>query len=191
MTDELNNKTDFTKIIEEAKDSMLPFESWEKLPKETSAAFAAFCVFRDFGGERSLKHSLEIFIADNPSAQNRAPSFQKQYGTWRVWSANYEWFKRAADYDTYLDRIKQAERRKTIEVREAAHQEATGKMLLVSNKKLDLLLQVPEELSQNNIKDWVEYAINTERDLFGLLDKKTESVSGKFDVHFQKTFEGL
>lgn len=179
---------EFEKIFDEAKNTMLPFESWEKLPKETGAAFAAFCVFRDYGAERNLKQALQKHLGEtSPSA------FAKQYRTWRVWSATYEWSKRAADYDVYIDRIKQAERRKTIEQREEAHRETTGKMLLVANKKLDLMLHAPEELTQGNVKEWVESVINTERDLFGLIDKESESgnASGKFAVHFQQNFESL
>ena len=41
--------TDFDKAIDEAKADMLPFESWERLAGETSAAFSAFCAFRDCG----------------------------------------------------------------------------------------------------------------------------------------------
>ena len=41
--------TDFDKAIKQAKAEILPFESWERLPGETSAAF---CTFRDFGAER-------------------------------------------------------------------------------------------------------------------------------------------
>ena len=37
--------TDIDKVIEEARAEMLPFESWEQLKGESSAAFSAFCVF--------------------------------------------------------------------------------------------------------------------------------------------------
>ena len=40
--------TDFGKVIEEAKADVMPFKSWEHLPGEKPAAFAAFCVYRDF-----------------------------------------------------------------------------------------------------------------------------------------------
>ncbi|GHU40219.1 hypothetical protein FACS1894190_06850 [Spirochaetia bacterium] len=180
--------SEFEKIFDGVKNTMLPFESWEKLQKETSAAFAAFCVFRDCGADRTIKGALQKSLG---YADTKVTS--KQYQMWRVWSATYQWFKRAADYDVYLDRIKQAEHRKTIEQREEAYRETTGKMLLVTNKKLDLMLHAPEELTQGNIKEWVETAIKTERDLFSVVDKESESgdTSGKFAVNFQKAFENL
>ena len=44
---------DYEKIVEEAKASLLPYESWERLPGESGAAFAVFCVFRDYGLRQS------------------------------------------------------------------------------------------------------------------------------------------
>jgi hypothetical protein len=186
MLNEMKSNSDFKKIFDESVNSMLPFESWEKLSKESGAAFSAFCMFRDYGTERNLKRALLQSTGEiSPGA------FEKRYRMWRVWSTKYQWFKRAEDYDRYLDRIKQAQRRKTIEEREAAHRETTGKMLLLANKKLDLMLQAPCELTQGNVKEWVETVINTERDLFGLVEKETDNASGMFAVHFQKNFENL
>ena len=38
--------TDIDKAIEEAKASVMPFESWERLPGESGAAYSAFCAYR-------------------------------------------------------------------------------------------------------------------------------------------------
>jgi hypothetical protein len=43
----------------------------------------------------------------------------------------------------------------------------------------------------NNVKDFVETAVKIERDLLGLTEKETENKGGKFDIHFQQTFEGM
>jgi hypothetical protein len=63
--------TDFDKAIEEAKKEMLPFESWERLAGESSAAFSAFCAFRDCGAERNIRKAVESALKSgekNPDA---------------------------------------------------------------------------------------------------------------------------
>jgi bifunctional DNA-binding transcriptional regulator/antitoxin component of YhaV-PrlF toxin-antitoxin module len=49
------------KAVEEGKGVLLPFESWERLPGESSAAYAAFCAFRDFGPERELSEEARRY----------------------------------------------------------------------------------------------------------------------------------
>jgi len=56
--------TDIDKTIKEAWSKsalaeILPFESWERLPGETGAAFSAFCAFRDLGAERNIRKAVE------------------------------------------------------------------------------------------------------------------------------------
>ena len=64
---------------------------------------------------------------------------------WRNWSVRFRWKERAADYDRYMETLKQTELRKTFEQRGKLHREITAKMLLVVGKKLDLMN--PAELS--------------------------------------------
>ena len=98
---------DIDKVIEEAKAELLPFASWEKLPGESGAAYAAFCVYRDFGPDRNIRKAVEKHEAE-PAKQG------KRYRMWLLWSMQFKWVKRAEDYDQYLDRLKQTELRKTI-----------------------------------------------------------------------------
>jgi gamma-glutamyl:cysteine ligase YbdK (ATP-grasp superfamily) len=124
--------TDFNKAVEEAKKEMLPYESWERLEGESFAAFAAFCAFRDLGAERNIRKTVES-LEKNISAQ------AKKYGVWRNWSTLFRWRERAADYNRYLEKLKQTELRKTIEAQGEKHREVTGKMLDVVSKKLDMM----------------------------------------------------
>jgi hypothetical protein len=96
----------------------LPFECGEKLPGEGAASFAAFCAFRDYGPDRNIKRAVEKFEADESKRGRR-------YRVWRLWSNQFQWFKRASEYDVYPGKLKQAERRKTIEAREEAYREVT------------------------------------------------------------------
>jgi hypothetical protein len=100
--------TDFEKAIKEAKEWVLPYESWERLAGETPKAFAAFCAFRNFGPERSIRRAVE-------SAETNSGEQGKKYRVWRNWSTQYRWRERAADYDRYLEHLKQGRMRNTIE----------------------------------------------------------------------------
>ena len=151
---------DFDKTIEEAwpgspEADLLPFESWERLNGETSMAYAAFCAFRDLGAERNIRRAVETAEKDK-SKQG------KRYKVWRNWSTQYRWRFRAAAYDRYLEKLKQEERRKTIEAQGEMHRAVTGKMLEVVKKKLDTMN--PDDLVQGNVTDWVQTAIRVERE---------------------------
>jgi hypothetical protein len=87
------------KLFDKATDNLLPFECWEKLTQESASAFAAFCVFRDFGSERNIKRAVAASESDKAKQL-------KKYRIWRNWSTQYHWFKRASDYDVYLDKGK-------------------------------------------------------------------------------------
>jgi glutamyl-tRNA reductase len=176
--------TDLDKIIEEAKADVMPFECWERLDGESGAAYAAFCCFRDFGSERNIRKAVEEkFKGDDVSL------ISKQYKTWRQWSMKYQWQKRAAEYDKYLERLKQAELRKTIEAQGEKHRQVTGKMLDVVSKKLDGMN--PDDLTQSAVTEWVNTAIKAEREAAGLVSAngKTEAKQGEFS--FVSDFQGL
>ena len=110
------------KAIEKAKAEMLPFESWERLKNESSGAFAAFCAFRDLGAERNIRKAVDSVEKDYGKREER-------YRVWRNWSTLFRWRERAADFDKYIERLKQEEVRKTIEAQGEQHRAVTGKML--------------------------------------------------------------
>jgi len=174
--------TDIDKVIEKTKAEMLPFESWEKLQGETGAAFAAFCVFRDLGAERNIRKAVETVEADEAV---RA----KRYKVWRNWAALYRWRERAADYDRYLEKLKQTELRKTIEAQGEIHRKVTGKMLEVVSKKLDLMN--PADLSQGTVTEWVQTAIKAEREAAGLVAGNDKAEPKQGELNFVSDFQGL
>jgi hypothetical protein len=185
--------TDIDKTIEEAKAEILPFESWERLTGESAGAYAAFCAYRDFGPDRNIRKAVEASCDEAGAAAKAA----KRYRVWRSWSTQFRWRERAADYDQYLDRLKQTERRKTIEAQEEVYRRATGKMLEVVQKKLDCM--APGELAQDAVVDWLTAAISTEREIAGLdpvgagragTRGKRED-KGQLEINFSPDFEGL
>ena len=179
--------TDFDKAVEEAWPNsalaeMLPFESWERLAGESSLAFAAFCAFRDVGPERSIRKAVE-------SAEQDEAVRAKRYRVWRNWSTQFRWRERAADFDRYTEKLKQAEMRKTIEAQGEMHRAVTGKMLDVVKKKLDTMN--PQELSQGNLTEWVQTAIRAEREAAGLVAPNGKPETKQGELNFTPDFEGL
>jgi hypothetical protein len=185
--------TDIGRAIEEAKASVMPFESWERLPGETGAAYAAFRAFRDLGLERNIRKAVE-------TAEKDRIKQDKRYRVWRNWCSQFRWRERAADYDNYTDKLKQAERRKTIEAQGEMHRAVTGKMLAAVEKKLDLM--DPADLSQGTVTEWVETAIRAEREAAGLagqfananclgVSASRNSMPKQGEINFTPEFNGL
>ena len=165
--------TYINKVIEQAwprggTAEMLPYESWERLQGESSAAFAAFCAFRDFGLERSIKRAVDGYEKDEAV---RA----KRYRVWRNWSTQFRWAERAAAFDRHIEKLKATELRKTIEAQGEMHRKITGKMLDVVSKKLDTMN--PDELTQGNVSEWVQTAIKAEREACQFADANCLGVS--------------
>lgn len=67
-------------------------ELWEKRPRESFKAFAAFAVYRDLGPERTLPKTTAA-LSGKPGLE----MIQK-------WSAANDWIERAEAYDLYIDR---------------------------------------------------------------------------------------
>jgi hypothetical protein len=170
---------DIDKTIEEAKAAILPFESWERLTGESSAAYAAFCSYRDYGPDRNIRRAVETALTgkEGEAGTNRGKG-GKRYGMWR---------ERAADYDQYLDRLKQTEKRKTIETQGEKHRAVTGKMLEVVEKKLDLMN--PADLTQGTVTEWIETTIRAEREAAGFVEPNSKSEPK--EINFTPEFEGL
>jgi hypothetical protein len=174
--------TDIDKTIEEAKAAILPFESWERLAGESGMAYAAFCAYRDYGPDRNIRKAVETTLSEKGKVE-------KRYRMWRAWAAQFRWRERAADYDQYLDRLKQTELRKTIEEQGKVHRLVTGKMLQVVTKKLELMN--PADLTQGTVTEWVETAIRAEREAAGLVTPNGKSEPKQGEINFTPEFNGL
>jgi hypothetical protein len=82
--------TDIDKTIDEAKAAILPFESWGRLVGESSAAYAAFCAYRDYGPERNIRRTVEAVLAGNErGAETNRDKVGKRYGMWRAWATQF------------------------------------------------------------------------------------------------------
>jgi hypothetical protein len=178
--------TDIDRVIEEVKTAVLPYESWRRLTGESAAAYGAFCAFRDYGPERNIRKTVEETEKDETK-------WRKRYRVWRNWATLFRWRERAADYDLYLDRLRQAERRKTIEAQGEVYRAATGKMLQVVQKKLDTVEL--GDLTQGAVVEWLTTAISMEREIAGVAsgvrDAAGAAKGGQPEIRFSPEFEGL
>ncbi|MDR2631250.1 MAG: hypothetical protein LBC60_10040 [Spirochaetaceae bacterium] len=179
--------TDFDKAIDEAWHhdalaAMLPYESWERLAGESSLAFAAFCAFRDYGPERSIRKAVE-------AAEKDEDKRDKRYRVWRNWCTQFRWRERAADFDRYTEKLKQEEFRKTIEAQGEMHRKVTGKMLEVVKEKLERMN--PDDLSQGTVTEWVQTAIRAEREAAGLSAGNGRNEPKQGELNFTPDFQGL
>jgi hypothetical protein len=174
--------TDIDKAIEEAKAELMPFESWERLPGETGAAYAAFSAYRDFGLERNIRKAVD-------SAEKDETKREKRYRVWRNWCTQFRWRERAADFDRHMEKLKQTELRKTIEAQGEMHRKVTGKMLEVVSKKLDTMN--PDDLTQGNVSEWVQTAIKADREAAGLVTSNGKAEPKQGELSFVSEFSGL
>jgi hypothetical protein len=174
--------TDIDKTLDEAKAAVLPFESWERLAEESALAYAAFCAYRDYGPDRNIRKAVETVLSEKGNVE-------KRYRMWRAWAMQFRWRERAANYDQYLDRLKQTEVRKTIEEQGKVHRMVTEKMLQVVTKKLEMMN--PADLTQGTVKEWVETAIRTDREIAGLVTYNCKAEPKQLEIQFTPEFNGL
>jgi DNA-directed RNA polymerase beta subunit len=88
--------------------------SWERLPKETSRAYRAFCIFRNLGPDRSQDKAYALDCAQRGKKTTKAP------GTWSNWSIKHNWVERAQDYDDWIDETNRNEKAAAREERQLA-----------------------------------------------------------------------
>jgi len=152
-------------------------DSWERMRGETNPAWNAFCAYRDFGAERSIKKVLEL--SGIPASR---------YGIWCAWSGRYQWVKRAGDYDVYVDKLRRAEREKRFAERENVYREITEKVLAIVSKRLASF--DPEELSQSSVMEWIRSSIEIEKEIYGK-DGGESSLRRQLEINFTEEFKGL
>lgn len=124
-------------------------ELWERQPGESSKAYAAFCVYRDLGPERSLEKA------------------RKNLGKTRVrrcleeWSAKYNWVVRAQAYDDYIERKKREEKERAILEMAERH----AKIAVAFQQKVVERLRGldPDQLSPSDLAKWLDVATKLER----------------------------
>jgi hypothetical protein len=76
--------------------------AWERWPGETPHSFAAFCIYRDMGPDRTLERAAGQFYKSNQSGPTRSQVEQLQR-----WSVKNRWGLRCQIYDLEQQRQQQ------------------------------------------------------------------------------------
>jgi hypothetical protein len=92
-------------------------EPWERLKGESSKAYAAFCLYRDMGKERSIAKAAQ----KDGGGTARGRRYEK-------WSSRWRWLQRAQGYDDNLDRELRAKNEKQL-IQAAERQARLGQLL--------------------------------------------------------------
>jgi len=125
-------------------------EIWERQKDESSRAYAAFCVYRDLGIERSLDKAL--------ATANKKPTNRRH---WARWMEKYNWVKRTKAYDDYIERKKREEKEKAILDMAERH----AKLAMAFQQRIAERIKVidPSELSPSDMAKWLDIATKLER----------------------------
>jgi len=124
-------------------------EMWERHKEENSSKeYAAFCIYRDLGPNRSLE-------------KVRRSGVKTTLRWLQHWSAKYNWVERARAYDDYLERRKREEKEKAILDMAERH----AKLAMAFQQRVAQRLQEidPSELSPADMAKWLDIATKLER----------------------------
>jgi hypothetical protein len=102
--------------------------TWDRLPDETERAWAAFVLFRDAGGIRTLRAVARELHRGHGSCVDD-------------WAKKYRWWERVAAYDRHLDQIAQREAAK-------ARRDMVRRHATMANNALDALSAPLIELAE-------------------------------------------
>ncbi len=143
-------------------------EAWERQPGESTKAYNAFCAYRDLGPERSLEKAGRTL--DKPRT--------KQY--LGEWSVKYNWVKRSAAYDDYIEKEKRAKREAEIQKMVKKHARIATKL---QKKALDRLKKLdPSKLTPYAMLSFLTEAIRIERLSLGEMDKIKLEHEGNINI---------
>ena len=149
----------------------LTAKPWERQHNESSPAFEAFSIYRDMGGERSLRAVSQ--------------KLDKSYTIIGRWSARWEWVERIRAYENELTR--QAREQAVKEVKEMRKRQ-TQTAVIMQQKAVAALRSVdPDKLDYNTIVRFItegaklesgnrldEAGLNNPPALFGIIPKGTQ-----------------
>jgi len=124
-------------------------EIWERQKDESSKAYAAFCIYRDMGPDRSIEKVYEKRSRRGPLSRLKN------------WSVKHNWVERAKAYDDYLERKKREEKEKAILEMAERH----ARLAMAFQQRVAQRLQEidPAELSPADMAKWLDIATKLER----------------------------
>ena len=137
--------------------------AWDQLPGESSKAYAAFCLYRDQGPQRSIEEASRVYHDRGSRDGTAAQSHRQRRASGQIgrWAQRWNWTARARAWDEELERVR---RRKQVEaVAEMAERHAK-EALMLQNKAVERLRQLrPEELKPRDALSYLVEAVKLER----------------------------
>ena len=109
---------------------------WDRLPKETSRQYEAFCIYRDMGPDRSI-----LKVAQEWSAGGHTSKLKE-------WSSKHHWVERALHMMSTLMRLRRARNEEAIIEMSARHADYS---LQIQEKAIEALNSLnPKNLNLMN-----------------------------------------
>jgi len=150
-------------------------DAWEKLPKETSRGYEAFCAYRDQGPARSLSRTVPILYPDL-HLTNTKPNTKR--GRLSEWSRGFNWVARCTEFDVFTEKKERIENEKAIKAMSKRH---ANEALMLQQKAIDRIkligLDNEKELTPRESLEFLREAVKIERLSRGVPEQHVE-VSG-------------
>jgi len=143
----------------------LPEEPWQRLPRESAKAFAAFRAYRDTPAkDRSVVKCCTAYYGNASLAKVRQ---------WKTWSAGFQWVERAPAWDGEQDRVaREAQLKAVSDMRERHAKQA----MMLQQKAIKRLGEMePDELSPQLLLQYLIEAVKIERLSRGEPDSITQT----------------
>ncbi|NCB72462.1 MAG: hypothetical protein EOM45_11900 [Clostridia bacterium] len=144
--------------------------TWGRQEGETTKAYAAFCAYRDYGIDRSIQKVVNKYIENAWSM----PLLLR-------WSANHNWVKRCAAFDSYMDKERQKEYlAQTLEISRRQAQSAR-RIQDIAIERLSSL--DPITLTNQELLRYLEVGMRLEREALacGPITSSTEETTNESD----------
>ena len=138
-------------ILSESFDDAQP---WERIPGEGMKAYSSFIVYRDMGVARNLGHVEDVWREQNHLRPRNKPGLT---GTVAQWSTRFYWRERALAWDSWQQRLKDAQWEKRIQELSEREWKASTKLFEIGLDGLDKL--ETDTLTPANIMRALELAM--------------------------------
>ena len=136
---------------------------WEQLPGESSKAYAAFCLYRDQGLNRSIEATSRLYHGHAAPLEGQTAIGRRRgaSGQIRRWAQRWNWSARARAWDQELQRVNWS---KQVEASAEMAERHAKEALLLQNKAVERLrLLQPQELGPREILSYLVEAAKLER----------------------------
>jgi hypothetical protein len=136
---------------------------WDQQAGESAKAYAAFCLYRDLGPQRSLDEASRRYHqpAGQEGPQPPSKRLRRASGTIRRWAQRWDWQTRARAWDQEIERLKQVQQQAAVKEMNQRHAKES---LMLQNKAVERLHQLrPEELKPRDLLAFLIDAAKLER----------------------------